>query len=185
MPPLRISPTATDGRNDRSLCHLPLKFRPRTIARPPMASPAPSATRSKPTGLGTAGDVQRQCRDRRRPATTSAPEYGPFDVDPGHQTLMHSSTGGFLPTIGDHIRDAALCGSCHTLYTNALGPTAKRSARFPSRCPTRNGSTATTPTSRPARSCHMPEVKEPVPVTALYGQPREGMHRHVFVGGTS
>ena len=28
----------------------------------------------------------------------------------------------------------------------------------------------------------MPEVKEAVAITALYGQPREGMHRHVFVG---
>ena len=28
----------------------------------------------------------------------------------------------------------------------------------------------------------MPVVEEPVAVTALYGQPREGMHRHVFVG---
>jgi hypothetical protein len=28
----------------------------------------------------------------------------------------------------------------------------------------------------------MPVVKEPVAVTALYGQPREGMHRHTFVG---
>src|ERR1700720_4838738 len=28
----------------------------------------------------------------------------------------------------------------------------------------------------------MPVVKEPVAVTALYGQPREGLHRHVFVG---
>src|SRR5438270_8998625 len=31
------------------------------------------------------------------------------------------------------------------------------------------------------QSCHMPEVKEPVAVTALFGQPREGMHRHEFV----
>jgi hypothetical protein len=29
----------------------------------------------------------------------------------------------------------------------------------------------------------MPEVAEAVPVTALYGPKRDGMHRHVFVGG--
>jgi hypothetical protein len=28
----------------------------------------------------------------------------------------------------------------------------------------------------------MPQVEEPVAITALYGQPREGMRRHVFVG---
>src|SRR5438270_8072048 len=32
------------------------------------------------------------------------------------------------------------------------------------------------------QSCHMPEVKEAVAITALYGQPRDGMHRHDFVG---
>ena len=29
----------------------------------------------------------------------------------------------------------------------------------------------------------MPEVHEAVAVTAIYGQPREGMHRHEFIGG--
>ena len=29
----------------------------------------------------------------------------------------------------------------------------------------------------------MPEVKGAMAVTAIYGQPRDGMHRHVFVGG--
>ena len=28
----------------------------------------------------------------------------------------------------------------------------------------------------------MPVVKEAVAVTALYGQPRDGMHRHMFLG---
>ena len=37
-------------------------------------------------------------------------------------------------------------------------------------------------TEQTCQYCHMPEVKEPVAITALYGQPREGMHRHVFVG---
>jgi hypothetical protein len=36
--------------------------------------------------------------------------------------VMHSSTATYLPLQGDHIRDAGLCGSCHTLITSALGP---------------------------------------------------------------
>ena len=48
------------------------------------------------------------------------PEYGPFDVDHGHQRVMQSSTNGMVPTLAAHIRDAALCGSCHTLKTQAL-----------------------------------------------------------------
>jgi len=36
---------------------------------------------------------------------------------------------------------------------------------------------------RSCQSCHMPEVEEPVRITALYGTPRNGMHRHEFFGG--
>jgi len=33
------------------------------------------------------------------------------------------------------------------------------------------------------QDCHMPEVHEEVAVTALFGQPRAGLHQHVFIGG--
>ncbi|MEO8737192.1 MAG: hypothetical protein ABI380_11710 [Edaphobacter sp.] len=33
------------------------------------------------------------------------------------------------------------------------------------------------------QECHISVVNEPVAITALYGPLREGMHRHVFVGG--
>jgi hypothetical protein len=36
---------------------------------------------------------------------------------------------------------------------------------------------------RTCQSCHMPRVNEAVRITAIYGQPREGMHRHEFIGG--
>jgi hypothetical protein len=37
-------------------------------------------------------------------------------------------------------------------------------------------------TRQTCQECHMPVVQEPVAVTSLYGQRRDGMHRHVFVG---
>lgn len=111
------------------------------------------------------------------------PEYGPFDIDKGHQTMMHSSTATYRPTKGDQIRDAGLCGSCHTLITAALGPKGEAIARFPEQVPFQEWQHSDYATKQTCQDCHMPEVKEPVAVTALYGQPREGMHRHVFVGG--
>jgi len=80
------------------------------------------------------------------------------------------------------MRDAGLCGSCHTLYTSALGPKGEELAKFRSRCLSRSGNIATTRPTRPARTVICRCVNEAVAVTALYGQPREGMHRHVFVG---
>jgi hypothetical protein len=37
------------------------------------------------------------------------------------------------------------------------------------------------PNKSTCQSCHMPEVHEAVPVTAVLGVPRTGVHRHVFV----
>lgn len=109
------------------------------------------------------------------------PEYGPFAVDAGHQLAMKSSTGGFLPMQADHIRDSALCGSCHTLITTARGPEGKEIGSLPEQMPYQEWLHSDYPRKESCQSCHMPVVQEAVPITALYGQPREGMHRHQFV----
>ena len=101
-------------------------------------------------GLGTDATFNGNVVISKAVREDERPEYGPFDPDHGHQTMMHSSTGGYLPMHGDHMRDAALCGSCHTLYTEPLVAGGAKLPRFPSRCLTRSGSTATTRPSRRA-----------------------------------
>src|SRR5205085_7674439 len=59
------------------------------------------------------------------------PEYGPFPIENGQTRIMQTSTGGFRPTQEAHIRDSALCASCHTLYTKALAPGGKQLGLFP------------------------------------------------------
>jgi hypothetical protein len=108
-------------------------------------------------------------------------EYGPFVIDAGHRRVMQSSTGGFLPTEGAHVRDSALCGTCHTLYTKSLGPEGKEIATFPEQMPFLEWLHSDYPSRSSCQSCHMPEVHEKVPVTVLFGEPRDGMHRHEFV----
>jgi len=112
------------------------------------------------------------------------PEYGPFAMDAPHQRIMQSSTGGFLPVEGTQIRDSALCGSCHTLITTARGPGGKELGAFPEQMPYQEWLRSSYPAKNSScQTCHMPEVNESVPVTALFGSPRAGMRRHVFVGG--
>ena len=111
------------------------------------------------------------------------PEYGPFVIDKGHKRVMLSSTGGFIPQEGTQIRDAALCGSCHTLYTKALGPDGKQVGTLPEQMPYLEWLHSDYRYKRTCQSCHMPKVNEAVRITAIYGQPREGMHRHEFIGG--
>jgi hypothetical protein len=111
------------------------------------------------------------------------PEYGPFVIDHGHQRIMQSSTDGMIPQNSDHIRDSALCGSCHTLYTKALGPQGQPIGTLPEQMPYLEWLHSDYPKRQTCQACHMPEVQEPVAVTAVYGPLRQGMHRHEFIGG--
>jgi hypothetical protein len=110
-------------------------------------------------------------------------EYGPFLPDAGHKTIMQSSTKGFIPQQAVHIRDSALCGSCHTLITTVRGPGGKPMGEFPEQMPYQEWQHSDYNKKQSCQNCHMPQVAEEMPITALYGPNRVGMHRHVFIGG--
>ncbi|MEI9813960.1 MAG: hypothetical protein WDO18_15535 [Acidobacteriota bacterium] len=112
--------------------------------------------------------------------------YGPYKIDDGHQTIMRSSSGGWRPTEGEHIRKSELCATCHTLITKALGPDGKEIGSLPEQMPYQewlhsdygeSGKDA-----KSCQTCHMPAVKD-TPITRVLGEPREQLARHVFVGG--
>jgi hypothetical protein len=109
------------------------------------------------------------------------PEYGPFAIQTGHQKIMDSSTGGFRPTQATHIRDSAVCGTCHTLYTGALAAGGKELGKFPEQMPYLEWLHSDYPRKSSCQSCHMPEMHGPIPITAVYGSPRQGARRHTFV----
>jgi hypothetical protein len=110
------------------------------------------------------------------------PEYGPFLVANGQAHIMQTSTGGFRPTEAAHIRDSALCATCHTLYTQSLAPDGKRLGFFPEQMPYLEWLHSDYPQKSTCQSCHMPEVQGPTPIAAVLGEPRPGFHQHTFVG---
>jgi hypothetical protein len=110
------------------------------------------------------------------------PEHGPFAIDAGHQRVMQSSTGGFLPGEATQIRDSALCATCHTLYTVARGKDGKPVGELPEQMPYQEWQHSAYEGKSSCQSCHMPEVQGDTPVTSLFGQPRQGARHHYFVG---
>ena len=116
------------------------------------------------------------------PAANDHPEFGPFIVTPGRQLIMDSSTGGFRPTYAEHIRDSALCGSCHQLYTTARGEGGKDVGQLPEQMPYLEWLHSDYPAKSSCQQCHMPEVHEAIDISSVMGTPREGMHQHTFVG---
>lgn len=117
------------------------------------------------------------------PAKDNHPEFGPYDIDQGHVHIMQTSTGGFRPTKADHIHDAALCATCHTLYTKSLGPGGKDLGLFPEQMIFLEWMHSNYPDRQTCQSCHMPEVHEQVAITSVLGDPRPGFREHTFVGG--
>ena len=110
-------------------------------------------------------------------------EYGPFEVDKGHTTIMRSSST-FQPSEAKQvIRSSELCATCHTLYTQALNPQGQTIGELPEQVPYQEWLHSRYKESSSCQACHMPVVKEDVPITAVFGEPRPGFSRHTFVGG--
>jgi hypothetical protein len=131
--------------------------------------------------LGTRASFNGEIQIDSAPSKDDRPEYGPFEIDAGHKRVMQSSTGGFVPTEAAHIRDSALCGSCHTLYTQAIGKDGKDVGVLPEQMPFLEWQHSDYPARSTCQSCHMPELQEPSTITGVFGQPRQGSRRHVFV----
>ncbi len=108
--------------------------------------------------------------------------YGPFEVDAGRTRIMRSASG-FRPAEGKHIQRSEMCATCHTLITHSLGPDGKPAGELPEQMPYQEWLHSQYRETRSCQDCHMPAVKEPVAVSAVLGEPREGVSRHVFVGG--
>jgi hypothetical protein len=110
-------------------------------------------------------------------------EYGPFDIDKGHTTIMRSSAS-FQPKQDQKtIRSAELCATCHTLLTSALDASGKVIGELPEQVPYQEWLHSDYKDNKTCQECHMPQVKQDVPITSLYGEPREGFSRHTFIGG--
>jgi hypothetical protein len=110
-------------------------------------------------------------------------EYGPYDIQTGQAMIMLTSTGGFRPTQANHIDASELCATCHTLYTESLGPGGKHLGRFPEQVPYQEWLHSDYAGRRSCQSCHMPEVGEAAPIAAVLGVPRVGVRQHTFLGG--
>jgi hypothetical protein len=113
-------------------------------------------------------------------ATGEHHEYGPYAIDAGHTLVMKTSTEGFTPTQGAHIRQSELCASCHTLITESLDADGRKVGRLPEQVPYQEWLHSDYKDSNTCQSCHMPPVKEPVAITRVFGEPRQ-LSRHVFV----
>jgi hypothetical protein len=134
-----------------------------------------------PQNLGTAASFNGNFIVNRASPDLVHPEYGPFEISPGMQRVMHSSTDGYQPQQGGQIRTAELCASCHTLTTEARGANGAVVGSLPEQRPYQEWLRSDFAGKRTCQSCHMPAVLESVPITRILGEPRQGAARHQFI----
>jgi len=115
------------------------------------------------------------------PDPDARPEYGPYAIEAGHTRIMRSSSEGYKPTQSDHIRQSEICATCHTLFTQALGPGGAVVGRLPEQTPYQEWLHSDFKNVQSCQSCHMPAVREPAPITRVFGAARDGVARHQFV----
>ncbi|MGH9348145.1 MAG: hypothetical protein ACRD26_12880 [Vicinamibacterales bacterium] len=108
--------------------------------------------------------------------------FGPFEIDAARASVMRSATA-MTPAEAPHIRDSELCATCHTLYTQALGPKGEVLGELPEQVPYLEWRHSAFRTERSCQSCHMPPVAAPTRISSVLGDLREGLGRHTFLGG--
>ena len=114
--------------------------------------------------------------------TEPRPLFGPFVPDSDNIYKVHVMAAGYSLAQSDHIRDAGLCGSCHTLYTTARGPDGNPVGQLPEQMPYLEWLHSDYRGKQTCQQCHMPAVNEPVAVASLLGKPRDGVRLHTFTG---
>lgn len=110
------------------------------------------------------------------------PVYGPYKVDRGRIRIMQSASL-FFPETSSHLRESAFCGTCHTLFTHALGEGGEIIGRLPEQVPYLEWRHSDYYNRQSCQSCHMPELSEDMHITRVQGLPRQNFSRHVFRGG--
>ena len=188
MPMTRFAAKASGGMGS-VFVHLP-------IAAPAAAGGAPAAPADllaadgvscsvchqiQADGLGTEASFTAGFAIDSR-ASPSRAIYGPFEVSAGHARIMDSAVA-FAPEKRDHLRDAELCASCHTLHTHALDAGGNPAGRLAEQVPYLEWRRSSYAKTKSCQECHMPLVGDGTPAASVLPVPRDGARRHVFRGG--
>jgi hypothetical protein len=135
-------------------------------------------------GLGTEESLVGNFRIEASQPDGERAIYGPFEIEDDRIRIMQSATG-FRQTEGTHIQESEFCATCHTLITHALGPGGEVIGELPEQVPYQEWLHSDYRTERSCQDCHMPTVTEPVPITSVLGEDREGLSRHSFRGSNA
>jgi hypothetical protein len=182
MPMARASAAAAN-RKGRVFAHLPVRARGAADDR--LAQDGVSCTlchQIADRDLGGPESFNGAFVLERGGRNDAAPSLGPFTPDRGRAAVMQSASG-YRPVEGAHVRRSELCATCHTLFTQAIGPRGEPIGRLAEQTPFLEWRASAFRDEQSCQSCHMPAIHDATPIASVLGTPREGLARHVFRGG--
>jgi hypothetical protein len=172
-----------EGEKGEVFAHLPIGRR--TSDRDRLAADGVSCALCHQIGPEKLGEHESFTAGFAIDETTAAGErkaFGPYDVDPGRQTLMRSASQ-LVPEKAGHIQRSEVCATCHTLFTHTLDPEGKVVGELAEQVPYLEWRHSDYRDKKSCQDCHMPEVEGETRIASVVGLPHEGMSRHVFRGG--
>jgi hypothetical protein len=88
----------------------------------------------------------------------------------------------------EHIQQSELCATCHTLYTQAYNPAGQVIGSLPEQMnyqEWQHSAFSQGQNAQSCQSCHMPVVQGQMRAASVLGDFRDGVRRHLFVGGNA
>ncbi len=111
--------------------------------------------------------------------------YGPHKHPIAMPMIRHS---GYRPVYSEHIQEAALCATCHTLFTPTVNDQGEVVGEIPEQTPFLEWLNSVYPDSGlTCQACHMPALQERLRITTMprMAPRRAPIHPHEFVGGNT
>ncbi len=108
--------------------------------------------------------------------------YGIYGSRPGQSRIMQG-VSGFVPVLGLHIEESALCGTCHNLYTPYLDESDQVAGEFPEQMVYSEWLNSAYVDQQSCQGCHMPEAQGGVQISNTGGPRQSPFFQHFFVGG--
>lgn len=138
----------------------------------------------QPDGLGTEDSVSGTFLVDATAPMGQRPLFGTFRTT-HHLTATMTNASGFVAAQSDHIAQAELCATCHTLYTPFVDEKGEVAGVFPEQMAYLEWQASTFGQAVPCQGCHMTPAAGEVPLSNMSAQTYGPMGVHQLTGGNT
>jgi hypothetical protein len=110
--------------------------------------------------------------------------FGPYFIGRRQVEIMQNASG-FIPVYSPHMEEAALCATCHVLYTPYFDSNGEIAGEFPEQTIFLEWAASDFRDEQSCQTCHMPLAEGGVRLSTTGGPLRSPFYQHYFVGGNT